>query len=255
MAFKNMTAEEMVEISGAWTSTDNAAHSMMKSVARLSGMLPDVQTAHAALVALIPKNDPRFAQIGRLASEADALHDLLARGIYGFLSEAAQLVEDGHELLSLRDALMPEGLSPVIHATYRGQAGYAKLLRERLDAATKDSLRAVLLPDSSNLLDRVQAWLDAADRVGKLEEERARMETGGPALGAHVVNARNQWVRTVNALVAVAALAELDAETDRIVFGPLRDAEAKADARSARRSAGAETEEKTETAAPAAPTA
>jgi hypothetical protein len=202
-------------------------------------MLPDIKAAHAAIMAVVPKHEPRLAEISQLAAEQDSVHDLLARGIYGFLSEAAQLVDNGEDLVELRDELMPQGLAQTIQSTYRGQAGQAKLLRERLNPAAKNKLQALVLPDGSNLVDRVQAWLAAADRLGKLEEERARIESDNPPFGTRTVIARNQWVRTVNALLAVAALAEIDEDTDRIVFGPLRDAEAKSDARAARRSAEA----------------
>ena len=49
---------------------------------------------------------------------------------------------------------------------------------------------------------------------------------------------RGPPLRTVNAFLGIAALAQLDEATDRLIFGPLHDAEAKADLRSARRSSG-----------------
>jgi hypothetical protein len=43
--------------------------------------------------------------------------------------------------------------------------------------------------------------------------------------------ARNKWIRNVNVLLAVAEAAELPPETMKLLFGPLRSAEAKADQR------------------------
>lgn len=167
------------------------------------------------------------------------MHDLLVRGIYGLLTEMALLDDEGAELLALRDRLLPDGISAAIHASYRAQAGYAALLRERLTPDVRDALAGIALR-RGNLLERVEAWLAAAQRLGALEEERARLEAPeGASVGMQTAEARNGWVRVVNAFVSVAALAQLDESTDRLVFGPLRDAEARADQRAARRRASA----------------
>lgn len=67
------------------------------------------------------------------------MHDLLARGIYGLLTELAQLDDQGAELLSLRDKLFPQGRKRM-QTTYRGQAGHAGLLRERLTPELRTQL-------------------------------------------------------------------------------------------------------------------
>lgn len=236
VALKNLSVEEMVNISEAWITPDNPAHRALLGVERLKGLLPDIQAAHRAIFAVVPTpNDPRQAEIARLAAEEDAVHDALARGIYGYLTELALLDHNGEPLLELRDQLMPEGLSAAIHNTYRGQAGFAKLLRDRLTVDARSKL-AELVVRQGTLLDRVEAWLAAGDRLGALEEERGRFAAAqGPSFGAQTVAARNGWIRAANALLAVAELSELDPGTDRVMFGPLRDAEAKAEHRSARR--------------------
>lgn len=236
MALKNLSVEEMVKISEAWVAPDNPAHEALTNVERLKGLLPDIQSAHEAIFAVVPKpNDPRQAEIARLAAEEDAVHDALARGIYGYLTELSLLDDDAASLIALRDQLMPEGLSKAIHNTYRGQAGFAKLLGDRLTPDAQSKLRALPVGQGS-LMDRVNVWLAAGDRLGALEEERGRLEAAqGPSFGARAVAARNGWIRAVNALIAVAELAELDPNTDRVVFGPLRDAETKAEQRAARR--------------------
>jgi hypothetical protein len=242
MALKNMSMEEMLMISQAWVSPENPAREAIGGVPRLAGVLPDLEGAHAAMYAVTPKaQDPRKAEIARTAVEVDALHDRFARGIHGYLTEAAALDDSGAELLALRDTLMPDGLAKVVQATYRGQAGYGRLLRERLTPALRAQLEALPLR-RGNLLGPVESWLSAADRLGELEEERARLDTAQtPSTAQQVIDARNRWVRVVNAFESLAALADLDATTERLVFGPLRDAEAKADQRIARRKASAPT--------------
>jgi len=68
-----------------------------------------------------------------------------------------------------------------------------------------------------------------AAQPGTLEDERARLNPT-PSTSAEINDARLGWVRIMNALVANAELANLDADSDRLVFGPLRAAEQSADA-------------------------
>src|SRR5262249_4207042 len=72
-------------------------------------------------------------------------------------------------------------------------------------------------------------------KLGTLEDEKARLPSSasgqGPGAGMTLLAARNQWVRVVNAFVANGELAELDEETAKLIFGPLRAAEKAADRR------------------------
>ena len=81
-------------------------------------------------------------------------------------------------------------------------------------------------------------------RLGALEDDKGRLQAApgepGPGLGGPILVARNQWVRVANALTANGELAELDVETDKLIFGPLRAAEKAAD----RREAGAAAKKK-----------
>ena len=257
MALKALSTEEMVQISSAWVSVDDPSRKLVEGRPRLAPFLPDLEKAHRALVAVIPDADnPRLAQIAELSAAEDAVHDRLARGLYGFLSEASLLDDAGHELLALRDLLFPEGLSAVIHASFRGQAGYAARLRERL---TPDA-RALLARCASrngaqrNLADHVDAWLAAADRLGKLQDEAARLQVSAtPSQAAQIATARNAWIRLVNAFAAVAELEALDEVSARLLFGPLRAAEASAERRSARRKPTDEPAAPTNTSGPATP--
>jgi hypothetical protein len=238
MALKQLSIEEMEQVSAAWVDTSNPANSIFSGVVAISGLLPQVQQVHDELHAAVPQDNPAAKELAALASETDYLHDVLARGIYGYLTEVALLVDNGAALLELRNSLMPEGLGKVVRNTYRGQAGFAALLRQRLDASARSQLEALPLPNDDNLLNRVQAWLDAGDRLGKLEERKARLEAASPTTAGMIQDARNRWIRVANAVIANADLAELDDAQQRTLLGPLRDAEAKADLRQARKKAG-----------------
>ena len=236
MATKNLSVEEMVSVSGAWTTEGDPARQLLLESSRLSGLLPDVEAAHAAIYAVRPEHDDGEADIIKQSGELDARHDRLARGIHGVLSESA-LLEEGSAALALRDALFPEGLAAAINTTYRGQAGRGALVRELLSSEQRGQLAAVQLLEGS-LLSKVDAWLDTAEQLGALETDRARRETPeSPSRRLQILEARNGWVRVVSALQSIAALANLDEPADRLLFGPLRDAEATADRRAARRRA------------------
>jgi hypothetical protein len=89
--------------------------------------------------------------------------------------------------------------------------------------------KAVNLHDV-NLLDLVNNWLGVAKQIGDLEDERGRL-TPPPTASADINSARLAWIRIVNALVANAELANLDATTAHLLFAPLRAAEKAADSR------------------------
>lgn len=257
MALRGMTIEEMIAVSAGWIDPKDEARRRIEKAPRLVGLLPDLTTAHTGILAVGPSSDDAVAEIVRLAGQVDATHDLLARGIYGLLTALALLDDNGEELLTLRDQLFANGLAGAVNATYRGQAGYAALLRERLTPALREQLQGIRLR-SGTLLDRVEAWLAAADELGELERRRARLETlQSPSVKLQILEARNQWIRVVNAFQSIAQLAQLDEETDRLLFGPLRDAEQTADRRAARRRSGSgrQAEEPRESEEPQVPEA
>jgi len=236
MALKNLTVEEMVALSVSWVGADNPAHGLLKANTRLSGLLPDLERAHGAIHGVTPQAvDPRKAELAQQAIALDMRHDQLARGVYGVLTEFANLVEEGAEYVQLRDQLFPNGLAAVVQTSFRGQSGYADLLRERLTADQRKRLKAFVLPKTT-LLEKVEQWLEAGRELGELEEQRARLDqVEGPSFGQQTVEARNLWIRVVNAFLALASLSELDPKDDLVLFGPLREAEARAGARSQRR--------------------
>lgn len=236
MALKYLTLDEMIDLSHAWVNPQNDAHRCIARQAKLSALLDDLARAHARLLEVPPP--PESPQRDALAAEAsakDAEHDRLAGGIYGLLTALGQLDPQGAELLALRDTLMPEGLSKVVHGSYRAQAGNARRVRAQLNAELRAGLKRVHLRRGT-LLDHVEAWLDAGEALGALEEQRSRLDAASvPGPGRALNDARNVWIRTVNALESLAALAELDADSERLVFGALREAEARAVQRSLRR--------------------
>ncbi len=236
MAYKNLTADEMTAVSDAWVDPANPACIALGKEASLAGLLEQVGRRHDELVAvLVPADDARSKAAMAQAAQLDTDHDNLASGIYGVLTNLAQLCDDGESFIVLRDRLMPDGLAAVVNTTYRGQSGYASRMRQTMTTEMRAQLMSIPLPDGT-LLDKVEAWFDAAIELGQVEERRARIAAEADRVeSGQVLKARNEWVRVVNALVALAQLSDLSPQLDDLIFGPLRAAEATADLRAARR--------------------
>jgi hypothetical protein len=239
MALKRLLTEEMVQISGPWTNANSAARKALVSVPELLGIVPRIDTAHAALLEAQPSpDDPRLAALIVQAAAIDQHHDATIRGLYSLLSAHAFLLESGpnsqdaSRLVKLRDTLLPDGLQAT-QLTYRGEAGAAELLVKRMgdDPSLQAELQTIQVGSKTGA-DYVAEWIDSARKLGALEDERAKLvPSGGAGDGTRVMTARNLWIRAVNALVANAALGEIDAEQDRLIFGALRLAEKTADRR------------------------
>lgn len=249
MALKRLTTEEMSQVSAPLVTKGDPARVAIEKIPIVASLLPQVQAAHADILALRKHNeDPRLRELSEREASLDADHDDRVRGIYGALTGLALVSGVGAELLRLRDMLFPEGLAHT-QKTYRGEAGHAAMVASRLDADAQARLKAINLHDK-NLLDLVNGWLAMAGQLGGLEDERARLSPR-PSTAAEINEARLAWIRIMNALVANAELANLDADTDRLLFSPLRAAEQIADARGR----GKATSEPASAPAPAPPPA
>lgn len=223
MALKWLTVEEMIQISDPLVTEGNEARSEIDGIAVLAALLPSLRSAHAAIFAVrLQPADPKLRELVNRENALDAEHDDRVRGIHGALTGLALVSDDPTELVHLRDTLFPEGLRHT-KKSYRGQAGHAAMVEARLDDQTKSRLKAVNL-HHKNLLELTQGWLALAKQLGAAEDERAKLEPQ-PSSAADMNNARLGWIRIMNVLIANAELANLDAATDRLLFGPLRAAE------------------------------
>jgi hypothetical protein len=236
MALKRLTTEEMVQLSSAWVRSGSPARAALLGVDELAGLVPRIEKSHTELVEAQPDvKDPRLAVLMRDAAAVDLRHDGVIRGVEAITLGYSLLIGDDPRatlLKKLREVLLPDGLD-AIQKTYRAEAGAAELLKTRL-AKSPDvtAALATIAVFDRTLSDYVGEWIACAERLGDLENERASLvKAPGAGDGARLFNARNRWIRAVNALVANAALAELDPATDTLILGALRLAEAIADRR------------------------
>jgi hypothetical protein len=230
MAFRHLESTVMLQISATWLDPASDANKVLLAVPDLATFLPRLAKPHTSLSALLqPGSDTRIAAIISEQFEIDIRHDGIIRGVFAFLSGAAELLsgDAGKALIELRDFLVPEGLSS-LQKSYRTEAAQAAQLNERLTPTIKaqlDSLHLGLSGQSKPLRHFVDEWISLGKKLGLLEDEKARLQDSPAETTAQaIIKARNLWIRTVNALVAQAELVEIDEATDRLVFGPLRAA-------------------------------
>lgn len=240
MAFKHIYAEEMIQLSGTWLDSGGKVYAAIKAIPDLASSLPRLQTAHAAVAAAAqPAASPRIAAIMDEEASLDNRHDAIIRGAWGTLTSLSELMgDDGAEFVTLRDTLLPDGLHSQLK-TYRAEAGQAAQLSNRVTPAIKAQTDAILVGQGSAaqpLSAYIDEWVSLGKKLGALEDEKGQLEAE-PGKGTELVKARNLWIRVVNAMVANADLAALDAETEALVFGPLRDTEQKADERTRQQAA------------------
>ena len=257
MAFRNLSTQTMVNISGTWLDVeqDRAAFTALPLLAVL---LPVLEEAHEGLKSTQLRGSTLQKQIKALVDEAveiDTRHDRKLRGTYNFLGAIAELTDDpalASSVLDLRDRLAPVGLKATTR-TYGDQAGDAKMLPSRLDDASSKLLKKIKTPDGP-LSEVVDDWIEKALELEKVDAKRVALEKVAKAgadgiTSRDVVNARNAWIRAVRAVESNLALEKgATEETAERILGRLRREEAKADRRARKSEArndpgGEETEE------------
>jgi hypothetical protein len=233
-----ITLDEMAHVTGTMLSPESGAKKVLQGSAMLSGLLPTLEKAHLGVMNAIPKpDDPRLAALSKEALGVDLVHDSLVGSLYGLLGALSSLSDDGARYAALQGELFPDGVASTVQATYEGQAGYAKRFRGRMTQQLEAELSQIPV-GSKNLLQLVNDWLDAGDRLGQLGQEQQKLKAASPAPSPGTIHeARLIWIRAMNALRNLAPLAELSEAQEQQIFSTLNQVEAKADQRSARRRA------------------
>ncbi len=249
MAYRTLTSPTMVTVSGPWTDPKKD-RPLLQSLPQAGALLPSLDLAHQGLLDTQASSDQTNAALSKLQkAEAllDGTHDRKTRGVFNVLTGFADLADDPEQAaayIALRDAINPKGLD-VTRWSYTDEAGEADLVARRLTKDHKKLLGKLPTP-SGTLLDAHEARLQAGRELGGLEKERAGLEKKGPDVttAADAVRARNLWIRTVTAFVAILDLEAKLSESDREkILGPLLRAESRAERRapSAEEDKGGET--------------
>ena len=216
------------------------------SVPALAALEPSVASAHASLGVAEPEValPARLLELTDESAGCDGVHDNTIRGTHTYLGALATLAThaaEATELLALRAFLLPDGLLAV-QKTYRGEAGEAALLRQRLaeqpEKAARLATLAVPVGAGTTVGALVDLWTSKAARLGELDDERAALVAAASLPGAaaspsrqELRNARYTWIQQVNALLAIATAIKLPAEAHQAIFGHLEAALAIAERR------------------------
>ncbi|MFS8065749.1 MAG: hypothetical protein ACMG6S_05185 [Byssovorax sp.] len=237
MSYKSLTSPTMVTVSGPWTDPAKD-RPLVQSLPQAGALLPSLDLAHQGLLdtqASSAQTNVALSKLQKAQGVLDIRHDRKTRGVFNVLTGFADLADDPEQValyLTLRDQITPKGLD-VTRWSYTDEAGEADLLDRRLSPDHKALLGKLPTP-SGTLLDAHEARLQAGRELGALEKERAALETKGPDVttAADAVRARNVWIRTVSAFVAILDLELKLSQTDREkLLGPLLRAEARAERR------------------------
>jgi hypothetical protein len=244
MALKNLTENEMIELSSAWLDPERAGGALA-TYPLLAALRPAIKLAHDGLLTGdgAPADATRDKERTRLYEQGVALdqrHDRKGRGVFNLLTALSDLTDDPGQaevLLALRHALFPDDNLAVLAASWKGEAGNARRVREKVlgDKAASASLKAIPTNGKHTALDEVRAFVGAAEALGALEDQRAALGDAGTAgvdTRAARAKARNRWIAVGNSLVSLADdMLELDGDARRALLGGVSDAEKKADAR------------------------
>ena len=236
-----LTTAEMIQVSTDWVAPGTTRDAVLAQPA-LAGMLPSVETAHQGLRRVAPDTElpVRLKTLSDEGFERDLSHDDTIRGTHTVVTGLSILATDPAEkaqLLALLDFMLPEGLQAV-RKTYRGEAGEAALLTERMAEQPEKAaqLSALVLPigGGTPLRTFVDRWIADATRLGAIDSERATLSsaTDGPIVTpAEARSARLVWMKQVRAMLAVADAVNLSEAAHQSIFGNLEAAVATASKR------------------------
>jgi hypothetical protein len=240
----------MFAVSAAWLAPEQAPRKVLERHGLAVGLIPRLQRAHEGLLVDQKQGPPAalttvLAKIREEETRTDQRHDRKARGVCLVLMGFTELAESDVQaeiIVALRELLFPRGTS-IISRTYMEEAGEATLVKDRIQGDPETVLQTLPSLSTRTLLDEVEAWIAAGEKLGQLEASRLAAEaaiassarSAGPA---SVNRARMMWIRVVAALVNTVHLdEESDPQIGELILRPLAVAEGKADRRAETRSA------------------
>ena len=233
MSYRNLRVQAMVGVSRVWIDP-NGERPIFERTALLLPFLGELETAHSALVTIQVTSSSVAEEIKKLTQRAtalDALHDRKVRGIFGVLTDLAELADDPETAagyLGLRDQLFPSGLK-AIQRSDLDESGEVVLARGRLTEEIRTRLKSLTLPEGT-LSDQVDDWFAAGEELGDVERRRVQLSNNKDDDGftqGDVARARNRWIRVIGTIVNVLDLLPDLPESDRIrILQPLLAAKA-----------------------------
>lgn len=235
MAILDLPTQEMVTITLGWLDPERQ-RAIIERCARVAPLLEDVAEAHNGLLEFQHKAKRESDLLPKLRAETTALdnhHDRIARVINHLLLGLIELNDEPAQtdaFVKLRTELFPEGLD-INLKSYLAQAGDADMREKRISESSKKLLETTCIHiggREQSLRDLVDEWGDVARKLGQVEAEKIRVQSGEASEGS-IGPARRAWARIVSLFLQMLDLEQglTDAER-RALLEPLRNAEAKA---------------------------
>jgi hypothetical protein len=238
---KNLSNSAMIGATEGWVDP-NKERPVLEKIPEVAGYLGRLDGARGGLIDCQvsqdkTETDKKLKEMSEKAAGLDSRHDTLARGIHAVLEGNALLASDDQadKITNLRTRLFPEGMSAV-NRTYLEEAGEIEMAKGRLGDDSRELLAAIPFM-GGNLQAAVDDWFATGVALGNLERDRTQMaEAAQSAEGvtrSDVVDARNQWIRVVRAIIAGLELAEgVEETTMATILQPLKSATEKAGSKS-----------------------
>ena len=164
-----------------------------------------------------------------MAAILDTTHDEAYRTLYGMLTSLALMSGDERraKLDDIREALMPEGTHDP-QLTYLAESGTVEVATSMLSREMEALMRGIDV-DGRSLMQLFNEWVDAGRKLGNVERQRtqlAELRGNKRVAGRDIQNSRYQWIRAVNALIALLDVdSDISEETKAQILQPLRSAE------------------------------
>jgi hypothetical protein len=234
VTLKRLSTSEMLNLSGPWTTKDHPDRKLLAASPAVAVLLPQLDDAHRSLLATLPSTavPDRVGAIQAQQRRLDLRHDDILRGCYLLPEALAYLTRDKPlmvQLLQLQEALLPEGLLAT-QKSYREEAEQAAKLPSRLSDEHIALLQKIGTSDGT-LWDAVQEWQQLGKQLGALEDELDAITVTPGVASAAVLDARNKWILTVQALKNVLELLGVERAGVMTLLQRLTEAEHRADRR------------------------
>lgn len=227
MQLSRLNTGEMVSLSQTYVDRDHPAHQGLASMPEVASLLPRLREAHQVLVASQSADDVRASELQKQIEALAEEHEELTQGLDS-LCQGMALLSEQEDLRQrwrrLHEVILPGGRQQTT-SSYQVAGDNASLLEQILSgmaAQDKGLLKAQFIGKRA-VFEIVDRFITVGKELGQKELERQTVPVS--LSDGALLEARNQWTRTVGAIVAMLQMAqllgELPAAVKDFVLAPL----------------------------------
>jgi len=246
MALKNLSIDEQAS-EGQLLCDDNHPFALIFGKdAAVAALRERVRPRNAAIQTIQRDEGLLDAQVQQktgLMMEQDSDNDAGLGAFDDMGRAAARLAQDpavGDALNRTLDKVFATPRTQLIMGSYAGMQGAADRVEASLTAEDHEVLGKVSV-DGYTLRDALLGWFAGCRALTRMDQERSALlaqRDGSRVSAGAILDARNQWVRAVNALVAAIEASDLITDDEKLlILASLRETERRADERAAGRKA------------------